>query len=78
MFFLALMGIVSAKWMWKNLRYSILVIFIIAAIITPTTDIMNMCIFAAPMIVLYLVSIGVAWLVHPKNRRKRGEKLESS
>jgi sec-independent protein translocase protein TatC len=77
-FFLALMGIVSAKWMWKNLRYSILVIFIIAAIITPTTDIMNMCIFAAPMIVLYLVSIGVAWLVHPKNRRKRGEKLEQS
>ena len=77
-FFLALMGIVSAKWMWKNLRYSILVIFIIAAIITPTTDIMNMCIFAAPMIVLYLVSIGVAWMVHPKNRRKRGEKLESS
>jgi sec-independent protein translocase protein TatC len=77
-FFLALMGIVSAKWMWKNLRYSILVIFIIAAIITPTTDIMNMCIFAAPMIVLYLVSIGVAWMVHPKNRRKRGEKLEQS
>ena len=75
-FFLALMGIVSAGWMWKNLRYSILVIFIIAAIITPTTDIMNMCIFAAPMILLYLVSIGVAWLVHPKNRRKRGEKLE--
>ena len=59
-FFLALMGIVSAGWMWRNLRYSILVIFIIAAIITPTTDIMNMCIFAAPMIVLYLVSIGVA------------------
>jgi sec-independent protein translocase protein TatC len=72
-FFLSLMGIVSAKWMWKNLRYSILVIFVIAAIITPTTDIMNMCVFAAPMIVLYLVSIGVAWLVHPKNRRKRAE-----
>ncbi len=77
-FFLALMGIVSARWMWKNLRYSILVIFVIAAIITPTTDIMNMCIFAAPMIVLYLVSIGVAWMVHPKNRRKRGEKSEQS
>ncbi len=72
-FFLALLGIVSAKWMWKNLRYSILVIFIIAAVITPTTDILNMCIFAAPMILLYLVSIGVAWLVHPKNRRKRRE-----
>jgi sec-independent protein translocase protein TatC len=71
-FFLALMGIVSPGWMWNNFRYSILVIFIIAAIVTPTTDIWNMCIFAAPMIVLYVVSIGVAWLVHPK-RRNRGK-----
>jgi len=70
-FFLALMGIVSPGWMWKNLRYSILVIFIIAAILTPTTDIMNMCVFAAPMIALYLLSIGVAWLVHPKRRKAR-------
>jgi sec-independent protein translocase protein TatC len=70
-FFLALMGILSAGWMWRNFRYSILVIFIIAAIITPTTDIMNMCIFAAPMIGLYLVSIGIAWFVHPTRRKKR-------
>ncbi len=70
-FFLALFGIVSPGWMWRNLRYSILVIFIIAAIITPTTDIMNMCIFAAPMVVLYLASIGVAYMVHPKQRKKR-------
>src|SRR5260370_16599373 len=47
-FFLALMGIVSAVWMWRNLRYSFLVIFITSPIITPTTDILNMCIFAAP------------------------------
>src|ERR1700745_4533993 len=52
-FFLSLMGILTAGWMWRNLRYAILVIFIIAAIITPTADIMNMCLFAAPMIVLY-------------------------
>ena len=32
---------------------------------------MNMCIFAAPMIVLYLLSIGVAYMVHPKQRKKR-------
>ena len=73
-FFLSLMGIVSAGFMWKNFRYSILIIFIIAAIVTPTTDILNMCIFAAPMIALYLVSIGVAWLVHPKQRAARREK----
>ena len=72
-FFLSLMGIVSAKWMWNNLRYSILVIFIIAAIITPTTDVMNMCIFAAPMVGLYVLSIGIAWLVHPTRRRARAE-----
>ena len=73
-FFLSLMGIESAGWMWRNLRYSILVIFIIAAIVTPTTDILNMCIFAAPMVALYVVSITIAWLVHPKQRKKRAEK----
>ncbi len=70
-FFLSLMGIITAGWMWRNLRYSILVIFIIAAIVTPTTDILNMCIFAAPMVALYVVSIAIAWLVHPKQRKAR-------
>jgi len=73
-FFLALMGILTAGFMWKNFRYAILVIFIVAAIVTPTTDILNMCIFAAPMIALYAISIGVAWLVHPKQRAARREK----
>src|SRR6267143_440794 len=73
-FFLALMGIVTAGWMWRNFRYSILIIFIVAAIVTPTTDILNMCIFAAPMIALYALSIGIAYLVHPKQRAARKEK----
>jgi sec-independent protein translocase protein TatC len=69
-FFLALFGLVTAGWLWKNVRYAILVIFIIAAIITPTPDVLTMCVFAAPMLVLYLISIGVAYMVHP-NRRNR-------
>ena len=73
-FFLSLMGIVTAGWMWRNLRYSILVIFIIAAILTPTTDILNMCIFAAPMVGLYVFSIGIAYFVHPRQRKARLEK----
>jgi len=73
-FFLALMGIVSAAFMWKNFRYAILLIFIIAAIVTPTPDVLNMCIFAAPMIALYAFSIGIAWVVHPTQRRARKEK----
>jgi len=76
-FFLALMGIVSAGWMWRNLRYSILAIFIIAAIMTPTTDILNMCIFAAPMVALYVLSIAIAWLVHPRQRKARAAKAKA-
>ena len=63
-FFLALMRVVTARWMWRNLRYSILVIFVVAAIVTPTTDILNMCLFAAPMVALYGISIGLAWLAN--------------
>lgn len=76
-FFLALMGVVNARWMWKNLRYAILLIFLVAAILTPTTDIMNMCLFAAPMVVLYLISIAVAWFVHPSQRKARKAKLQA-
>lgn len=72
-FFLALMGVVDAPFLWRQIRYAILVIFLIAAILTPTTDILNMCIFAGPMVVLYLFSIGIAWFVHPKRRRARRE-----
>ncbi|MBS1849566.1 MAG: twin-arginine translocase subunit TatC [Acidobacteria bacterium] len=77
-FFLALMGVVNAGWMWRNIRYSILVIFIIAAILTPTTDILNMCVFAAPMVALYILSIGIAWFVHPKQRRARKDKQDKN
>src|ERR1700761_4931383 len=70
-FFLAIFGIVSAKWLWTNIRYAILIIFIISAIITPTPDVLSMCIFAAPMLVLYLISIGVAYLVHPSRKEKK-------
>jgi sec-independent protein translocase protein TatC len=71
-FFLALMRILTARWMWRNLRYSILVIFIIAAIVTPTADMLNMCLFAAPMVALYAISMGVAWLVNYKRDRRAG------
>jgi sec-independent protein translocase protein TatC len=71
-FFLALMRVITARWMWRNLRYSVLAIFVVAALVTPTTDILNMCLFAAPMLGLYAVSMGVAWLVNSKRRRGFG------
>ena len=60
-FFLARFGIVSAGFLWGKTRYAILIIFIIAAIVTPTPDPINQTIFALPMIGLYFISIGVAW-----------------
>src|SRR6202140_4738325 len=70
-FFLALMGVVSAGWMWRNVRYSILGIFIVAGALAPTPDIYSMCVFAAPMLALYALSIGIAWFVHPTQRKAR-------
>jgi sec-independent protein translocase protein TatC len=76
-FFLAFLGIVTPRFLMKNFRYAILIIFIIAAIVTPTPDVINMCIFASPMLALYALSIGVAWLVHPDQRKAREAKNES-
>jgi len=72
--FLSLFGIVGPRFLWKNIRYAILIIFIIAAIITPTPDVLTMCVFATPMLCLYLLSIGVSYLVHPATRKKRQER----
>ena len=59
-YFLARLGLVTPRFLWRNFKYAILIIFIIAAIITPTPDVVTQCIFAAPMILLYLVGILVA------------------
>jgi len=68
-FFLSLFGIVTPRFMWNNFRYAVLLIAIIAAVVTPTTDALTMTIFMAPMIVLYLLGIGVSALVVRKKRR---------
>jgi sec-independent protein translocase protein TatC len=65
-FFLAKMGLVSARFLWNNIKYAILIIFILAAVLTPSGDPWNQSVFAAPMIVLYLLSIGIAWAVAPR------------
>jgi sec-independent protein translocase protein TatC len=65
-FFLAKMQVVTAGFLWRQFRYAILLAFIAAAILTPSADPWNQTVFAAPMIALYLISIGIAWLVQPK------------
>jgi sec-independent protein translocase protein TatC len=73
--FLARMRMVTARLLWRNIKYAILIIFIAAAVLTPSADPWNQLLFAAPMIVLYLISIGIAWLVGPKQIEADAAKL---
>ena len=62
MFVLARLGIVTAGFLARNVKYAILIIFIVAAIITPDGSPANQVLVAGPMVVLYLFGIIVAWL----------------
>ncbi len=72
-FFLARLGLVTARMMIKGLRWAILAIFIVAAIITPTPDIATQTVFAVPMILLYLLGIVVAAVFGRKRDSESGE-----
>jgi sec-independent protein translocase protein TatC len=59
---LARIGLVTARFLVKIWKTALIVILIAAAVLSPTNDIPNMLLFAAPMIALYIVSIFVAWI----------------
>jgi sec-independent protein translocase protein TatC len=61
-FFLAKAGLVTARFLLRSSKYALLLIFVAAAVITPTGDIVTQAIFAAPMITLYMLSIVIAWV----------------
>jgi sec-independent protein translocase protein TatC len=65
-FILARMGLVSGGFLLRNTRYAILIAFVVAAIITPTTDIANMMVMAVPIILLYLLGVIVAYVFGKK------------
>jgi sec-independent protein translocase protein TatC len=76
-FFLAMFGIVSPRFLWKNIRYASLAVFLVAAFICPSPEPWTMCLYAIPMLSLYVLGIGIAWWVHP-SRRKAKEAKEAA
>jgi sec-independent protein translocase protein TatC len=66
---LSRIGIVSAGFLISSWKFALVIILIVAAVISPTGDIPNMMLFAAPMMVLYLVSILVAWFFGKKRQK---------
>ncbi len=65
-YFLARMRLVTARFLISHVKYAVLIIFVVAAVITPSGDMMTQGIFAAPMLGLYLLSIIIAWAVAPR------------
>jgi sec-independent protein translocase protein TatC len=72
MMFLGLLGIVTPGFLLRNFRYAVLLIFVVAAILTPTPDIINLMVFATPMVALYMVGVGLVFIVtRGRTRRTR-------
>lgn len=71
--FLSIFGLVSPGFLWRNFKYAFLLIVIIAAVVSPTTDFFNLFLWTGPMVVLYLISIGVSWVF--RRRRQKQERL---
>jgi sec-independent protein translocase protein TatC len=61
-FFLARMGMVTAGFLIKHTKYAVLIIFVLGAVLSPGTDVVSQAMMAGPMLVLYALSIGIAWL----------------
>jgi sec-independent protein translocase protein TatC len=68
-FFLAKMGVITARWMARQFKYAVLVIFVVAAIVTPDPSYTSQLMVAVPMLLLYILSIGIAWLFGPKKKK---------
>ena len=67
-FFLARMRILTARMMLRGFRYAVLIIFVVAAVVTPTPDMATQTILAAPMLGLYALGILIAWVVQPRKK----------
>src|SRR5262245_38993360 len=72
-FVLSRIGLVSGPFLLRNTRYAILIAFVVAAVITPTTDIPNMMLMAGPMIALYMLGVVVAYLFGKKRTKEPGD-----
>lgn len=69
-FFLALLRIVTARFLLDNSRYAILIIVVLAAVITPTPDVFNLMLFAVPMVLLFFVGVFAAYLLELRRDEK--------
>ena len=65
---LARMGVLTAGFMIKHTKYAVLIIFILGAVLSPGGDVTSQVMMAGPMLVLYVISIGIAWVFGKRKR----------
>jgi sec-independent protein translocase protein TatC len=70
-FFLTLLRIASPRFLFSHSRYAVLIIVVVAALITPTPDIVNLMLFSLPMVLLYFVGVFAAYLLVLSRENKR-------
>lgn len=68
---LSIFGIVTPKFLLKNFRYAVLLTAVVAAAIVPTNDMASIFVVWIPLVGLYILSIGLSWLVYLAKKRKR-------
>ena len=71
--FLAKMGLITPRFMIRNFKYAVMIIVLIAAVMSPDPGGMGMLMMAGPVIVLYILSIGLAWLFGKKKEPVTGD-----
>jgi len=77
MFVLGKLGLVTARFLIKNIKYAVLIIFIAAALITADASPVTQALVAAPMLALYLISIGIVWLFGKRDTSDKSDEAES-
>jgi sec-independent protein translocase protein TatC len=75
-YFLSKIGLVTSRWMIRNFKYAVLAVFVIAAVITPTPDMVTQSILAVPMLALYGLGILIAFFFGKERKTRREKKAE--
>ena len=68
--FLSMFGLVTAGFLWRKFKFALIGIVVLAAILSPTGDAFNLLMWTAPMVLLYVISIGVAALFGWRRKNK--------
>ena len=71
--FLAKMGLITPRFMIKNFKYAVIIITIVAAVMSPDPGGVGMLMMGLPVIILYILSIGLAWLFGKKRKQPNAE-----